>query len=140
VDGAAKRVGGSSDGNACDAVAGPARRQRGASIGNASGKGTLTGLPARTPGWWPVCRQQWERGGSVRVAACGQSVTSPYRGATCRSRAARIAILRAQGCGVREVPRRIGRAPSTISRELHRNAATRAPRHWNCPGTHLGFD
>ena len=59
---------------------------------------------------------------------------------TCRSRAARIAMLRAQGCGVPEVPRRIGRAPSTILRELHRNAATRAPRHWNCPGTHLGFD
>jgi len=41
---------------------------------------------------------------------------------------------------VREVARRIGRAPSTISRELHRSAATRAPRHWNCPGTHPGFD
>lgn len=36
-----------------------------------------------------------------------------------------IAILRAQGCGVREIARRIGRAASTISRELHRNAATR---------------
>src|SRR5664280_2724522 len=28
-----------------------------------------------------------------------------------------IAILRAQGCGVRDIARRIGRAPSTISRE-----------------------
>ena len=37
-----------------------------------------------------------------------------------------IAILRAQGCGVREIARRIGRAASTISRELHRNAATRS--------------
>jgi IS30 family transposase len=35
-----------------------------------------------------------------------------------------IAILRAQGCGVREVARHIGRAASTISRELRRNAAT----------------
>ena len=36
-----------------------------------------------------------------------------------------IAILNARGCGVREIARRIGRAPSTISRELRRNAATR---------------
>ena len=37
-----------------------------------------------------------------------------------------IAILRAQDCGVREVARRLARAPSTISRELRRNAATRS--------------
>ncbi len=36
-----------------------------------------------------------------------------------------IAIGRAQGCGVREIARCLGRAPSTISRELRRNAATR---------------
>jgi IS30 family transposase len=36
-----------------------------------------------------------------------------------------IALLKAQGHGVREIARRIGRAPSTISRELRRNAATR---------------
>ncbi len=36
-----------------------------------------------------------------------------------------IALLRAQGAGVREIARRLGRAPSTISRELRRNAATR---------------
>ena len=36
-----------------------------------------------------------------------------------------IALLRAQGAGVREVARRLGRAASTISRELRRNAATR---------------
>jgi IS30 family transposase len=36
-----------------------------------------------------------------------------------------IAILRAQQLGVREIARRIGRAPSTISRELRRNASTR---------------
>src|SRR4051794_16233286 len=39
-----------------------------------------------------------------------------------------IALLRAGGCGVREVARRLGRSPSTISRELRRNAATRAGR------------
>src|SRR5215216_2265830 len=36
-----------------------------------------------------------------------------------------IAILKAKGCGVCEIARRIGRSPSTISRELRRNAATR---------------
>lgn len=39
-----------------------------------------------------------------------------------------IAILRVQKCGVREIARRLGRAPSTISRELRRNAATRGGR------------
>lgn len=37
-----------------------------------------------------------------------------------------IALLRAQGHGVREVARCLARAASTISRELHRNAATRS--------------
>jgi IS30 family transposase len=37
-----------------------------------------------------------------------------------------IAILHAKQLGVREIARRIGRAPSTISRELRRNASTRS--------------
>src|SRR5512133_11393 len=36
-----------------------------------------------------------------------------------------IALLQAQGAGVREIGRRMGRPASTISRELRRNAATR---------------
>src|ERR1700716_4351696 len=36
-----------------------------------------------------------------------------------------IALLRASGCGVRAIARNLGRSPSTISRELRRNAATR---------------
>ena len=36
-----------------------------------------------------------------------------------------IAVLKAQGAGVKEIARRLGRDPSTISRELRRNAATR---------------
>jgi IS30 family transposase len=36
-----------------------------------------------------------------------------------------IALLRAQGLGVRAIARRLGRVASTISRELRRNAATR---------------
>src|SRR5712691_2798709 len=37
-----------------------------------------------------------------------------------------IAILHAQQHGVREIARRVGRSPSTISRELRRNASTRS--------------
>jgi IS30 family transposase len=37
-----------------------------------------------------------------------------------------IAILFARGAGVREIARQVGRSPSTVSRELRRNAATRS--------------
>jgi len=36
-----------------------------------------------------------------------------------------IALLRAECRGVREIARQLGRSPSTVSRELRRNAATR---------------
>jgi IS30 family transposase len=39
-----------------------------------------------------------------------------------------IALLKAQAAGVREIARQLGRDPSTISRELRRNAATRGGR------------
>jgi transposase, IS30 family len=39
-----------------------------------------------------------------------------------------IAMLRAQGAGVREIARQLGRDPSTVSRELRRNASTRTYR------------
>lgn len=40
-----------------------------------------------------------------------------------------IALLKVEGYGVREIARAIGRDPGTISRELRRNAATRAGKH-----------
>jgi IS30 family transposase len=36
-----------------------------------------------------------------------------------------IALLKAKGAGVRAIARTVGRSPSTVSRELRRNAATR---------------
>jgi IS30 family transposase len=39
-----------------------------------------------------------------------------------------IALLRAQGAGVRSIARQLSRDPSTISRELRRNAATRGQK------------
>ena len=51
-----------------------------------------------------------------------------------------IAILNVQGAGVREIARQLGRAPSTVCRELRRNAATRGGKldyrasvaQWKC--------
>jgi hypothetical protein len=37
-----------------------------------------------------------------------------------------IALMRARGCTIRDIGRRLGRAASTISRELRRNASTRS--------------
>ena len=114
---------------------------------------TVTGRPAmRSPGRPPV-RRDVERKFWVKIAegltsedaalACG---VSPAVGARWfRERGGmppmrltglsgrylsfaereEIALLRAQGHGVREIARRLGRAPSTISRELRRNPATR---------------
>lgn len=39
-----------------------------------------------------------------------------------------MAMLNAQGAGVRQIARQLGRAPSTVSRELRRNAATRGEK------------
>ena len=44
----------------------------------------------------------------------------------CLTEREEIAIERARGSGVREIARHLDRSPSTISRELRRNAATRA--------------
>src|SRR3954452_15628566 len=61
-----------------------------------------------------------ERGGMATFLL--DSVSCRY---LCFEEREEIAMLRAEGKGVREIAREIGRAPSTISRELRRNAATR---------------
>jgi IS30 family transposase len=61
-----------------------------------------------------------ERGGMptfMTVPLTGRYLSFPER--------EEIAVLKAQGAGVREIARRLDRNPSTISRELRRNAATR---------------
>lgn len=56
------------------------------------------------------------------------AASAPQRSSRYLSLAEReeLAILRAQDHGVREIARRMARAPSTISRELRRNASTRS--------------
>ncbi|WP_409474687.1 IS30 family transposase [Streptomyces sp. HC307] len=114
---------------------------------------TLTGRPAmRSPGRPPI-RRDVERAFWVKIAegltsedaaiACG--VSGPVGSRWFRERGGmpsiqlsppsgrylsfeereEIALLKAQGEGVREIARRLSRSPSTISRELRRNAATR---------------
>ena len=69
-------------------------------------KAIAPGCPARTPPGVSGCRRRWGRGGSVRVAACRRPVWPRCRAATCRSPSEkRSPILKAQGCGVREIAR-----------------------------------
>ncbi len=114
---------------------------------------TRTGRPAmRSPGR-PPARRDLERAFWVKVAeglssedaavACG--VSGPVGSRWFRERGGMpsvqlgpvsgrylsfaeredIALWRVQGHGVRAIARRLGRSPSTVSRELRRNAATR---------------
>lgn len=115
---------------------------------------TQTGRPAmRSPGRPPIQRDV-ERAFWVKIAeglsseeaaiACGVSgpvgsrwfrerggmpsiqLTPPTGRYLSFAEREEIALLRAQGFGVRAIAREVGRAPSTISRELRRNAATRS--------------
>lgn len=114
---------------------------------------TLTGRPAmRSPGQPPI-RRDVERAFWWRIAegltsedaavACGVSgpvgtrwfrecggmpsiqLSPPSGRYLSFGEREEIALLKAQDVGVREIARRLGRAPSTVSRKLRRNAATR---------------
>src|SRR2546425_6206481 len=114
---------------------------------------TLTGRPAMRSRGRPPVRRDVERGFWVKIAeglssedaalACG--VSGPAGSRWFRERGGMpsiqltplsgrylsfaeredIALLRGQDLGVRAIARTLGRFPSTISRELRRNAATR---------------
>ena len=129
--------------------------ERGCDGQRRGGRADRAGRPAmRSPGRPPVGRREhrqrfWaaiarglsQRGGrgrGGRVAGGRRPVVSGGWRDAVRSRWLRlsgrylsfaereeIAMLRAGGAGVREIARRLGRSPSTISRELRRNAATR---------------
>src|SRR4051795_1230427 len=72
----------------------------------------------------PVGVRWFREGGGMPTV----SLPAPSARFLCFAEREDIALLRAAGKGVREIAREIGRAPSTISRELRRNAATRGGR------------
>ena len=75
----------------------------------------------------PAFRRQLAAGGLEKEAGCPRPRFTPFSGRYLSfSEREEIAILYAQELGVREIAHRLGRAPSTISRELRRNAATRS--------------
>jgi len=106
--------------------------------------------PGRPPGWQRDQRQRFwmeiAKGTSSEEAAIRVGVASavgcrwfreaggmrpisltPLSGRyLCLAEREEIAILKAKGCGVREIACEVKRSPSTISRELRRNAATRS--------------
>ncbi len=94
------------------------------SIVRGSGRRSRAGSPARTLPCRRECRCRWRpvlSGGWRDVNCHPGPVVGRYLSFVEREE---IAMLCAGGCGVREIARQLGRCPSTISRELRRNAAT----------------
>jgi IS30 family transposase len=73
----------------------------------------------------PSIGVRWFREGGGMPSLTLAPVSGRYLSFTEREQ---IAVLLARGCGVREIARQLGRASSTISRELQRNAAIRTGR------------
>ena len=95
--------------------------------------------PGRPTVAWRQDRVQFwaaiARGAKTEDAAVEAGVSSPvafrwfrHAGGVNPAEREDIALLRAEGLGVREIARRVKRHPSTISRELRRNVSTRTWR------------
>lgn len=102
-----------------------ARREEQQQFWKAIAQGLTSENAAKACGVSPPVGVRWFRhsGGMplINLAPC----SNRYLSFTEREE---IAILKSQGTGVRDIARRLNRAPSTISRELRRNAATRSGR------------
>ena len=73
----------------------------------------------------PVGSRWFREAGGTPPSTLGRSSKPPSGRYLSFAEREEIALLRARGLGVREIARLLGRAASTISRELRRNAATR---------------
>jgi transposase len=73
----------------------------------------------------PAVGARWFRQGGGMPSTSLAPLSGRYLSFTEREE---ITVLTAQGYGVREIARRVGRSASTISREVRRNAATRGGR------------
>ena len=84
---------------------------------------------ARIAGISPVTGARWfrEHGGMPPSHLSPSSPPTSGRYLSLDERE-QIALLRVQGCGVREIARNLERSASTVSRELRRNATTRGGR------------
>lgn len=95
--------------------------------GSRFAKGLLAEEAAGVVGVSPAVGARWFRhGGGMRPVDI-RSEVSTDRYLTFRERE-EIALLKAQGAGVRQIARAVGRDPWTISRELRGNAETRGGR------------
>ena len=74
---------------------------------------------------WPVASRWFRHAGGMAPLSLDEP-TGRYLSFAEREE---IALLRAQGKGVRQIAREIGRDPGTVSREVRRNAATRSGKH-----------
>jgi transposase, IS30 family len=101
------------------------RREHRVRFWEAIARGASTVDAAAEAGVLPSVGVRWFRKGGGMPPLTLAPVSGRYLSFTEREE---IAVLLARGCGVREIARQLGRAPSTISRELQRNAATRTGR------------
>src|SRR6202049_1741092 len=101
------------------------RREHRVRFWEAIARGASSEKAAVEAGGLPGIGVRWFRKGGGMPPLDLAPVSGRYLSFTEREE---IAVLLAGGSGVREIARRLGRAPSTISRELQRNAAVRSGR------------
>src|SRR6476659_9203586 len=89
----------------------------------------LRAVLPRSPGRPGVAQREnrrWFRGaGGMSPKSLAPSAKPPFGRYLVFAEREEVALCRAQGQGIREIARRLGRAASTISPALRRNAATR---------------
>src|SRR5512132_2151412 len=102
------------------------RREHRQRFWNAVGRGSSSEEAGVSAGVSPAVGVRWFReSGGMAPLSCLAPLSGRYLSFAEREE---IALLGARGCGVRQIARRLGRSPSTLSRELRRNAATRGGR------------
>jgi IS30 family transposase len=101
------------------------RREHRVRFWEAIARGASSENAAVEAGVLPSIGVRWFRKGGGMPPLTLAPVSGRYLSFTEREE---IAVLVARGCGVREIARALGRAPSTISRELQRNAAVGSGR------------
>src|SRR5208337_2064288 len=99
-----------------------ARREHRQQFWKAIARGLASEDAAVAAGVSQAVGTRWFRDGGGMPSICSAPLSERYLSFTEREE---IALLCAQSFGVRAIAQKVGRSPSTISRELRRNAATR---------------